>query len=70
LFEEFLELELSERDQWESDKIEEWKAIHAVCYHILYHESAFPDSWLYSTQIVVKPGHLNCKTFREPKRRK
>ena len=35
LFEEFLELELAERVQWEANKIKEWKAIHAVCCHIL-----------------------------------
>jgi hypothetical protein len=68
LFEEFLELELSARGQWEADKIEEWKAIHAVCYRIFYYNSAFTDSWLYSTQIVVKLGHPNCKIFAGPKR--
>lgn len=31
LFEEFMELELSARGQWETDKIKELEAIHAVC---------------------------------------
>jgi len=34
LFEEFMELELSARGQWEANKIKELEAIHAVCCHI------------------------------------